>query len=58
MSWDDPDLEPDRDPVDGRMVPCVSCMAAPQVGGMGVCSPKCEAGLEEWIKILKGDGDE
>lgn len=43
-------LEPDRDPVDGRMVPCVFCMSSPQVGGTGVCSSKCEADLNAWVE--------
>lgn len=55
MSWDTSDLEPDLDPVDGRRVPCVVCMSSPQVGGMGVCSPECEADLEEWNKEDEDD---
>ena len=55
VSWDDLNLEPDRDPVDGRMVPCVVCMSSPQVGGKGVCSPECEADLEEWVKKDEDD---
>lgn len=43
-------LEPDRDPIDGRMVPCVFCMSAPQVGGTGVCSSECEDGLIAWVE--------
>lgn len=38
------------DPDDGRMVPCVMCMAAPQLAGWGVCSKECEDALEKWIE--------
>ena len=43
------------DPYDGRMVPCVMCMAAPQLVGSGVCSDECERALNEWIEE---DGNE
>lgn len=44
------DLEPDIDPADGRMVPCVFCMSSPQIGGTGVCSKECEEELVEWME--------
>ena len=46
--WDRPDLEPDRDPETGEMVPCVWCGMSPQVGGTGCCSPACEAEMDGW----------
>ena len=44
------ELEVFIDPYDGRMVPCVVCMAAPQLVGPGVCSKECEDALEEWME--------
>lgn len=46
-TWDRNDLEPDRDPNTGSMIPCVLCGMSPQVGGTGFCSPECEAALEQ-----------
>ena len=40
---------------DGRMVPCVMCMASPQLVGSGVCSEECSDALEKWIEE---DGNE
>lgn len=41
------DLEPDRDPLTGEMIPCVWCEMRPQVGGTGYCSRECKEELEE-----------
>ena len=38
------------DPCDGQMVPCVMCMASPQLAGTGVCSEECSDALEKWMK--------
>ena len=37
-------------PYDGRTVPCVMCMAAPQLAGSGVCSEECANALEKWME--------
>lgn len=41
------DLEPDRDPETGSMIPCVVCTMSGQVGGTGVCSRACSEALRE-----------
>lgn len=38
------------DPYDGRTVPCVMCMASPQLAGTGVCSEECEDALDKWME--------
>lgn len=58
--WDDPNLEPDRDPFTGSMIPCVVCEMSPQVGGTGCCSRECEADLEVAgvPRVASADGGE
>ena len=48
-------LEIDIDPYDGRMIPCAMCMAAPQVGGTGVCSEECSDAIREWMEEDSND---
>ena len=43
------------DPYDGRTVPCVMCMASPQLAGTGVCSEECEDALDKWIEEGSND---
>ena len=38
------------DPYDGGTVPCVMCMAAPQLVGTGTCSDECADALEKWME--------